>query len=89
MQAPLSLEHRRALLWIRANQPARMVTPHEPGVPSSRTRVELLKAGFIEFIPARERFDPVSYCLTRAGEEALDPSYIEDTRAGRRISNER
>jgi hypothetical protein len=44
-----------------------------PGAPTTKTRATLLEAGLIQFNPSRQRFDPVTYCLTAKGEAALKP----------------
>jgi hypothetical protein len=68
----LNLDERRALLWIRAHQPA-VIDTMTPGAPRGKLRHSLMERGYIEFDPKRQMFDPVKYCLTKAGEAALKP----------------
>lgn len=63
-----TLDERLALLWLRKHQPAGW---YEQGAPPSRMRTHLLRAGLIQINPNRKRFDPVTFCLTQAGQEAL------------------
>ena len=66
-QPLLTLDERKALVWIRDNQPC---VPPLSKVPN-RVRVGLLQRGLIQFDPKRQRFDSVTYVLTEAGKAAL------------------
>jgi hypothetical protein len=65
----LTLEQRKALIWIKEHQP---VVPPLAIVPS-RLRIGLAQAGLIQFDPNRRRFDAPRFCLTEAGLRALNP----------------
>ena len=66
-RSPLNLEQRKALVWIRENEPCMPPTDRV----SSRLRVWLLQGGLIQLDPKRRRFDSITYVLTDAGREAL------------------
>jgi hypothetical protein len=66
----LTLDERRGLIWIKVNQPATILRM-TPGAPSPKVRQALLERGFIHFDPNRKRYDPITYCLTPAGEAVL------------------
>jgi hypothetical protein len=63
----LSLEERKALLWVKDHQPCPLslnrCAPH--------VRISLFRRGLIQFDPKRKRFDPITYALTDAGLAAL------------------
>jgi hypothetical protein len=65
----VTLEQRRALVWIRDRQP---VMPPIDAVPAP-IRIALLRSGLIHFDPNRKRYDSPRYCLTDAGHNALQP----------------
>jgi hypothetical protein len=68
----LTLEQRRALLWIRSKQPT-VISVFDPGAPGGKTREFLLTEGLIALDPQRKRHDPLVYSLTDKGEAALKP----------------
>ncbi|MEH2525815.1 hypothetical protein V1288_003724 [Bradyrhizobium sp. AZCC 2176] len=78
----LSLEERRALLWVRANQPA-VMSRLTPGAPTTKTRIALVQEGLIAFAPDRNRFDPPAYCVTAKGEEALRAGILPEPELSR------
>lgn len=69
---PLDLQRRKALLWVRKNQPAQWPRDGANGAPRHRYLVELLQDGYIHFDPERKRYDPIAYCLTDSGKRALE-----------------
>jgi hypothetical protein len=65
----LTIEQRRALLWIRYQQPIQLIHL-TPGVPGERTCKALLDNGLIVARRAG-RHEPITWSLTTKGEEAL------------------
>jgi hypothetical protein len=71
--APLNLEERKALLWLRKHEPTTYPRFNDPDCPTHRVLVRLMHGGLIELWPGRKRFDPLTYSLTQKGKEALQP----------------
>ena len=70
METLISIDERKALLWLRRNQPS---TWNASDAPPARMRLKLIHQGLVSFWPGRQRFDPISYSLTDRGEKVLSP----------------
>ena len=70
----VTLDQRRALLWMRKHQPTPYPSTRDPDAPSHRTLSSLLRAGLIHFDPNRKKFDSPRFCLTARGNEVLGGS---------------
>lgn len=64
------LERRKALLWVRANQPATWSSTDGSAPPRIHI-TELLRDRLIEFSKERRVYDPVTYDLTSEGAKVL------------------
>ena len=67
----LTLERRRALLWVKQHQPTQFPSSRDTSAPTHRTIIELKQEGLIGLDPTRKRFDTIRFCLTEAAEQVL------------------
>ena len=69
--ASLSLEQRRALLWVKKNQPTAFPALNKQSPAARRALIDLVRLGLISLDPMRKAFDPPLYVMTDKGKAAL------------------
>lgn len=67
----VTLDQRKALLWVRKHQPTPFGSTKDPDAPKHDTMRDLARLGLIQMNPARRPYDAPRFCLTPKGNEVL------------------
>lgn len=67
----VTLDQRKALVWIRKRQPTPFPSTKDPDAPKHEMMRDLIRAGLVGMNPNRKAFDVPRFCLTAKGNEVL------------------
>ena len=70
----VTLEQRRALVWVKKHQPTGFPSTKLPDAPKHATMRGLIRAGLLCMNPNRKAYDVPRFCLSPQGEQALGQS---------------
>lgn len=70
----LSLDQRKALLWVKARQPTDFPSVRDKTAPTFALMFSLIRLGLIQMDPNRRQYDSPRFCLTERAETALGAS---------------